>query len=273
MTTQNIVNDQGELVGERRIDPIYGAVLSEEPIAVGRSTALTALERDERYRNTEAPITYSYEVFQKPPRAGRYMHTSNGKKYYPLDPRAEEVHIEVVAHHLATRARYNGATQHPEFEDRIFYSVAEHSVLVSHYIESVLGKPEFALEGLLHDGSEAYNGDLIRPLKYDPAFRAPFQHVEALNEIAGAQRFNLLYPYPDVVKIADEAVTAAEVEQIIVTDPAEDWSGKLHDDSRVAPFRIDMLLPFAAKQLFLRRYEQIMKTRHLYRAVPSALAL
>ncbi|QIG69155.1 putative metal-dependent phosphohydrolase protein [Rhizobium phage RHph_N1_15] len=199
------------------------------------------------------------------PRRGKYMHTSNGKKYWPMDPRPEEVHIEVVAHHLATRARYNGATQHPVFRSRIFYSVAEHSVLVSLYIERVLKKPQYALEGLLHDGSEAYNGDLIRPLKYDPTFRQPFQMVEERNERAGALRFGLAYPYPEEVKIADEAVTAAEVNQIIVKDPSENWEvGKLHDDSKVAPYEIVMLEPFAAKEQFLMRYEELIRQRSKY---------
>ena len=123
-------------------------------------------------------ITHKHtEINTSGSRIGRFMHTSNGQQYWPLDPRPEEVHLEVVAHHLATRARYNGATQHPIYHDRILYSVAEHSVLVSRFLEEVMGRPDLALEGLLHDGSEAYNGDLIRPLKYDKAFKAPFQVV------------------------------------------------------------------------------------------------
>jgi 5'-deoxynucleotidase YfbR-like HD superfamily hydrolase len=206
-------------------------------------------------------------------RRGKYMHTSNGKKYWPMDPRPEEVHIEVVAHHLATRCRYNGAVQHPIFRSRIFYSVAEHSVLVSRYIEEVLRKPEYALEGLLHDGSEAYNGDLIRPLKYDPIFREPFKVVEELNEAAGASRFALVYPYPQEVKIADEAVTNAEIAQIVPKDPNEDFTtGKLHDDSRMAPYEIVMLDPFAAKEQFLMRFEELMRKRDRFNPVASHAA-
>jgi 5'-deoxynucleotidase YfbR-like HD superfamily hydrolase len=195
-------------------------------------------------------------------RGGKYMHTSNGKKYWPMDPRPEEVHVEVVAHHLATRARYNGATQHPYFKSRILYSVAEHSVYVSWYVERVLGRPDLALEALMHDGSEAFNGDLIRPLKYDPAFRKPFSIVEEKNERAGAERFGLVYPWPEAIKIADEAVTAAEVDQIIVRDPSEEWSsGKLHDDSKVAPYQIEMLLPYEAKVFFLDRFYELARKR------------
>jgi uncharacterized protein len=239
---QPIFNSEGDLVGLNKIDSIYTPG-DLEPIVL-------------------------------PKRAGNYMHTSNGKKYWPLDPKPEEVHVDVVAHHLATRCRYNGATQHKMFRSRIFYSVAEHSVYVSRYIEYVLKKPEYALEGLLHDGSEAYNGDLIRPLKYDPLFREPFKRVEDLNEAAGASRFNLVFPYPKEVKIADEAVTNAEIQQIIARDPNEEWdSGKLHDDTLTAPYQIEMLSPFAAKEMFLLRYEEVMQDRHKYAALPISVAL
>lgn len=249
---QPIFNSEGDLVGLQR--HAFGG--DTTPIHLDPPRIVCDLE--------PAPVAPNASK-----RNGNYMHTSNGKKYWPLDPRPEEVHIEVVAHHLATRCRYNGATQHKLFRSRIFYSVAEHSVLVSRYIEEQFGE-RYALEGLLHDGSEAYNGDLIRPLKYDPLFREPFKKVEDLNERAGASRFNLVYPYPKEVKIADEAVTNAEVQQIIMKDPSEDWEvGRLHDDTLTAPYEIKMLDPFAAKEEFLLRYEELMLNRHKYAALPK----
>lgn len=189
-------------------------------------------------------------------RNGHYMHTSNGKKYWPLDPRPSEVFVEVIAHHLATRARYNGATQHPKFKERLLYSVAEHSVLVALYA-ALRGASEDEIRAcLFHDGAESFNGDLIRPLKHDPLFAGPFKIVEALNEAAIAKRFGFDYPYPPIVKIADEAVTAAEVQQVVPRDPNEEWdSGRLHDNSNVAPFEIQMFSPYEAKLFFLRAYE------------------
>ncbi len=239
---QKILDVDGKLVGERHQDPIYGS-LPQEPVVLTNGQ----------------------------PVRGKYMHTSNGKKYWPLDPKPHEVHPEVIAHHLANKCRWNGATQHRYFRSKIFYSVAEHSVLVSRYVEEELGRPEYALEALLHDGSEAYNGDLIRPLKYSPEFAEPFRKVEDLNERAGAVRFNLVYPYPKEVKQADEAVCAAEAAQIIIRDPNEDWqTGKLHDDSVVAPYEIEMLLPYEAKELFLMRLEEVLRKRHKYASLPIA---
>ncbi len=191
-----------------------------------------------------------------------YMHVSSGQKYYPFDPKAEDVDIFVIAHHLATRARWNGATQHPQYPNKIFYSVAEHSVYCALYVEEFLRRPDLALVTLLHDAAEAYNGDLIRPLKYSVEFREPFKKVEAINEQAVADKFNLPYPMPKEVKIADEAVCSAEFEQIIPKCDSQNWDeGRLHDDTHVAPFEIAMLDPASARDLFLHHYMRLTQTR------------
>jgi len=185
-------------------------------------------------------------------RYGRYMHTYGGEKYWPMDPLPEEVKLETVAHHLALRCRYNGAT-------RGFYSVAEHAVYVSRLVPAWC-----ALEALHHDSSESYNGDLIRPLKYTPEFAEPFKKVEELNDKAVASRFGLVFPWPDPVKKADEMVTAAEVEQIIIKDPREEWSsGLLHDHSVVPDLKIQMLDWRDAKVMFLNRHYELMRTREV----------
>lgn len=186
-------------------------------------------------------------------RLGHWMHTAAGGQYWPMDPRPEDVNIETIAHHLANKCRYNGATQHPGKPERMFYSVAEHSVYCSY-----IGPASEALERLLHDASEAYNGDLIRPLKYDPMFAMPFRHVEGINEAAVAMRFGLKWTLPSSVKIADEAVTATEVAQIIKhPDPANKVNGRLHDASKLAPIQIACLFPHQAKRFFLHRFKQL----------------
>jgi len=72
--------------------------------------------------------------------------------------------IPAMAHALGQLARYNGHADK-------FYSVAEHSVLVSLLMEELkLGDP---LEGLLHDGTEAFLSDIPSPFKHRlPDWRA-----------------------------------------------------------------------------------------------------
>jgi hypothetical protein len=203
-------------------------------------------------------------------RKGAYMHVANGGKFWPFDPRPDEIFIDAIAHQLATSARWQGATQHKRFKSRIFYSVAEHSVYVARYLRTTLKRPDLALEGLLHDASEYVIGDLIRPLKYDPAFHAPFKEVEKLNELAVAEKFNLVYPWPKEIKMADEAVCQSESAQIIVRKSDEEWtSGVLRDDSVDAGIEIQMLEPYPAKEMFLLEFYELASVRDSYRALPA----
>ncbi len=87
---------------------------------------------------------------------GDWFQTYTGKAWWPTDPRPDDVCIEDIAHGLALQCRYNG-------QCRVFYSVAQHSVLVAHAVSSHGREAEIA--GLLHDAVEAYLGDLVRPLK------------------------------------------------------------------------------------------------------------
>src|SRR4051794_32839296 len=68
------------------------------------------------------------------------------------DPSSSAFTIDDVAQGLANICRYAGHCTS-------FYSVAEHSLLVS---ETAHG---FEFEGLLHDAAEAFLGDVTGPLK------------------------------------------------------------------------------------------------------------
>ena len=102
-------------------------------------------------------------------RRGAVMQTYSGIEFWPLDPRPDEILIEDISHGLARECRYGGHTLR-------HYSVAEHAVIVSLLVE-----PEYARQALLHDCSEAYTRDLIRPIKHLPelaAFRAVENNLE-----------------------------------------------------------------------------------------------
>jgi hypothetical protein len=70
----------------------------------------------------------------------------------------EDVRLQDIAHALSMQCRYNGHVKK-------FYSVAEHSVLLAEHIFVFSVDPKAALYALLHDGSEAYLGDIVRPIK------------------------------------------------------------------------------------------------------------
>ncbi|MER9176239.1 hypothetical protein NKH72_21925 [Mesorhizobium sp. M0955] len=261
MTIQNITDADGKLLGVRHTDPIYGgpAVLPDlvlDPPNVMNTVTPQAPDQLDRFGHE---------------RVGNYMHSASGYKYWPFDPKAEEVDIDTIAHQLAGQNRWQGAVRHRFYKSKIFLSVAEHSTYCARYIIEVLKRPDLALEALLHDASEAYIGDLIRPLKYSPEFRAPFLKVEEINENAIAKAFNLVYPFPKEIKLADEAVCTAESQQCIFRHPDERWGAvPFLDDTKIAPYEIEMLEPYPAKERFIIAYHDIIADRAKYRPLPDA---
>lgn len=79
-------------------------------------------------------------------------------KFTPLDPKKEDILIDDIAHALSLMTRANG--HFPEF-----YSVAQHSIFCCEEAIARNYSNRVALACLLHDASEAYMADIIRPVK------------------------------------------------------------------------------------------------------------
>lgn len=167
---------------------------------------------------------------------------ASGKRFDLLDPASSDFDIEDIAHGLAHVCRYAGQCQ-------MFYSVAEHSLLVSETVE------QFALEALMHDAAEAFIGDITRPLKQLlPEYKA----IESLIEQVISQRFGLQGEAKAVIKEADLRVLAAEQHQVMAKGCA-DWA----DEAGIVPAEITVrgLTPSAAKHQFLSRFHQLSEAR------------
>lgn len=126
-----------------------------------------------------------------------WIQTYSGGRFWPLEPLAKDVRIGDIAHALAMQCRFTGHC-------REFYSVAQHSVLVSE-----LCPPELRLWGLLHDAAEAYLADVARPVKHLPEMRG-YRAAEARIMNAIAEAFGLELPIPAAVKKADTIALGAE---------------------------------------------------------------
>jgi len=80
-------------------------------------------------------------------------------KFSLLNTKPDMIHIEDIAKGLAYKPHFSG------FSPR-FFSIAEHCLLVEQLASQYNVDDYHArLEALLHDASEAYTGDMIKPLK------------------------------------------------------------------------------------------------------------
>ena len=141
-----------------------------------------------------------HDIWKQPPpeepaRVGHWMATYSGTRFWPCDPRPEEIHLTDIAHALSNLCRFGGHL-------RRFYSVAEHCV----HICRAAPKP-FKRVALLHDASEAYLVDMPRPIKM---MLKEYKDIEARLEKCLAERFKLLYPYPAKIKELDNAILLTE---------------------------------------------------------------
>lgn len=169
--------------------------------------------------------------------------TVSGRFYDLLRPEAYEYDIREIAHALSNLCRYTGHTNG-------FYSVAEHSVLVSRIVPK-----ELALCGLLHDSSEAFLGDVSSPLK---ALLPAYKEIEERVEAAIAAHFAIPFPYPPEIKAADNRMYWKERQGVADNGVRDEiW----HQNYRATRKDIVVrgLSPKMAYRFFMSRYREIME--------------
>lgn len=163
----------------------------------------------------------------------------SGNYFYFCNPRESKFGIEDIAVGLSKLCRFNG-------QCRAFYSVAQHSILVSQIVPE-----EHALAGLLHDAAEAFIGDMVAPLKgLLPEYKAIEREIEA----AIFERFGIKTPLDPCIKAAD--LVLLKTEQRDLMNNSDAWQ----DVTDIAPLPqiIDpWVLPRRAQVEFLTRYFDI----------------
>lgn len=171
---------------------------------------------------------------------GDWMLTHSGRQFWPTAPAIDDLDIEDIAHSLGMLCRYNGHT-------RRFYSVAEHSVLISQAVP-----PSAALWGLLHDAAEAYVGDMVRPLKRQlPQFSA----IEDQILLLLAVKHDLPWPMPEVVHEADNRILLTERTALLNLN-GHRWHESV-EALQPLPVEVTGWHPHHAKDRFLQRYEEL----------------
>jgi hypothetical protein len=191
--------------------------------------------------------------------------TYSGVKFNPMDPDVWMlINIQDIAHASSNICRFNGHVKQ-------FYPLAQHCVLVSYMCD-----PKDALEGLLHDASEAYLSDVVRPVKETRMFEN-YRALEKKLEADVARKFNTPFPMSPSVKAADMEVVVWEARSLFFPEP--EWVTnyiqehpfklveKLNDpiinkDSSLYPF--NCWSPYLAKAKYLKRFMELTANLKLY---------
>lgn len=174
------------------------------------------------------------------------IETQNGM----FDPTNPTFDIHDIAGGLSRKCRFNGQCSQ-------FYSVAEHSLMVSWLMENVYGGDP--MEGLLHDGSEAYLPDVPSPYKHVlPDLAAMDKKVES----ALREKFGLTSEKSQSCAQADMAALFIEADLLLPSrgtgklwEPIAQYrAGALVLSERAKP---QFYVPRAAENFFLLRYYQL----------------
>lgn len=183
-----------------------------------------------------------------PERVGDWLHTIRGP-FWPLDPRPEEIHIEVIARGCAGETRFGNQGG--------FYSVAQHCIYVSEIVP-----PPYRLWALLHDAPEGLGlKDIPRPVKRHLGFA--YQQAESWLMENVCRRFKLeinhngsgMLEMPDAVHRADETLLVTEARDLFGVDNLRRW-----DSLRGIEPLPEKIIPWTwqeAERRFLERFAEL----------------
>jgi hypothetical protein len=142
-------------------------------------------------------------------RPGDYIITYSGVRFWPLDPKPEEIRLVDIAHSLAFKVRWAGHCSR-------LYTVGTHSLRVAKVAQFLVRRdhplkaattdqgfePLVQLHALLHDAHEGYLADVPRPVK-------PFLHALVKRSWDRQATSDDLAPWGDVEEAVDHAIFAA----------------------------------------------------------------
>jgi 5'-nucleotidase len=194
-------------------------------------------------------MTYHGDMAAAPPAPGPYLQTVSGRWVNPFDPDPEQLDPGDIARALANQCRFGG-------HSRAFYSVAQHSVIVSRLVEERGGDAEDVFAALMHDASEAYLGDMPHPLKHRSPLGAAFKEAEQHLEDAIRARFGIRADVPEI-KRADRALLATERRAF----SAESWHWPELEGVEPLDLELEAWSPDRAAEEFAARFAELAARR------------
>lgn len=190
-----------------------------------------------------------------------WIQTYTGKQFFPMSPESSRFDIRDQARALSMLCRYVGHVSR-------FYSVAEHAVRVSRRVVAVSLQQglaetdpitiERAKWGLIHDNSEAYLGDVSRPVKHLPEMAA-YRDAERRLQAAIATWLELPPVEPPTVVQVDQEFLGTEVDQL--KQPVHPmWASTTASGVALAQPIRGLILgwdPQKAEEIYLHRFRRL----------------
>lgn len=183
--------------------------------------------------------------------ADRWLQLGNGLPFdFGVVP---DLDLFTIADQLSKLCRFRGATA-----PGVFYSVAQHSDLVSHLVGP---DPHLKMRALLHDAREIVTGDMASPLKKNmpDEFLAWWESVETTAQKQIEQALfvtELGYTREQIaaIKHADLVALATEKRDLLLPCPRE-WSTLPPPiPARIEPLDVDQ-----AREAFVLRFNEIQR--------------
>jgi 5'-deoxynucleotidase YfbR-like HD superfamily hydrolase len=186
---------------------------------------------------------------QSPPAPGPYLQTVSGRFVNPFEPDPDQLDPGDIARALANVCRFGGHCSS-------FYSVAQHSVIVSELVEQRGGDVEDVFAALMHDATEAYLGDMPHPIKHRSPLGAAFKAAEDHLEATIRARFNIKADVPEIKRV-DRALLATERRVL----SAESWHWPELDGVEPLELALEAWAPDEAQRAFAARFDELQAKR------------
>lgn len=178
------------------------------------------------------------------------IYTNSGQWVDTIDPDPETLLLKDQAHSLSRLCRFNG-------QCNWFYSVAEHALMVTAILLNWGASEEEMIEGLIHDNSEAYLGDVTSPLK---EHLGDYRVIEARMQKVIREKFGSGEDHSEVVHRADKLAVALEAAAVF--DDVPSWASLYIEDNTppgmdISDFKLQFFGPDVAKRLYLDCYKRL----------------
>ncbi len=172
---------------------------------------------------------------------GAWISTQHVQQFHFLNPAESDIDIRDIAHSLSLQCRFGGHCSK-------FYSVAEHSILVSMILMNTGASKLDQMAGLLHDAEEAYLPDIPAPIKH--CMPGATKLYEAISHII-SHKFQLFDANWKVIDDIDKRLCTTEAKLLGIWN--EDW----YIPGEPLDAYIPVLPPGYAEDIFLARFKEL----------------